>query len=742
MNDIQQLRFWTYKILPLVYDDSLSYYEVLAKVSKKLNEVITNVNEIPDAIKETVDSDELAQGIMNSFAKAIATNEGEATYTATAKEGGELIWLNNVLYEVTAPMAVGTNYVVGSNISPLVISDELNHMKDYLSDMNEFYHERSAKAYDTGVYLYYKNNLYITTKDIAVNDILYTDGNSQNLKEVTLGNEVRKHYTEMHEADLNLQNQIDGNDGDIENLQKEDVNLQNQITTNNRTINSRVDKIVAQSSTDNTEVVDARTWASKLEKLGTSSSSLGTAIRSQINLAITAGGKYLNNELSVLSPNKNLAYDQKKNTAILLFSDNAKEDLGLPASTFYGISITICPTGQNDNQNKIILIPQSPNEPIFEAYIPTSATTKPTWYQLGQPYTIKRVTPVASFNTILTNSNLATYLPNKTIRDLTLNTIYSAYLSTAISDYNLPYSSGTFTMALLSYQTHSVDKYILGIASNGYTFAYCYSTPSYTSWKYFNPSDITKIQESLSALQDQISSLTSKEKLSAIPYHNAFTVVGCIGDSYTAGFMTNRSTGETSNSTPYSWPNYLAKSTGNTYRNYGISGATIKSWLTSDGYTKAKDEKCQCYLIGLGLNTIDIALGTIDDCEDDSKDTFYRNYYILLETVHNINPTAILYPLTAPTIGDRAYMSTYNPAIKAIAEKYKDTLNTYVVDLAAYSSTIYNNAILTAEHYSWHYGALGYQILSTFLADIWDLTIEQNYEALNNLGFIPTDISN
>lgn len=33
------------KILPLVYDDSLSYYEVLCKVVAKLNELISDVND-------------------------------------------------------------------------------------------------------------------------------------------------------------------------------------------------------------------------------------------------------------------------------------------------------------------------------------------------------------------------------------------------------------------------------------------------------------------------------------------------------------------------------------------------------------------------------------------------------------------------------------------------------------------------------------------------------------------------
>ena len=49
MNEtIKTLRFYCQKVLPLVYDDTLSYYELLCKVCNKLNEVITAQNGIPD----------------------------------------------------------------------------------------------------------------------------------------------------------------------------------------------------------------------------------------------------------------------------------------------------------------------------------------------------------------------------------------------------------------------------------------------------------------------------------------------------------------------------------------------------------------------------------------------------------------------------------------------------------------------------------------------------------------------
>ena len=49
---VNKLKFWCYKVLPLVYDDSLSYYEVLCKVVEKLNEVIEQYASTGETIVE------------------------------------------------------------------------------------------------------------------------------------------------------------------------------------------------------------------------------------------------------------------------------------------------------------------------------------------------------------------------------------------------------------------------------------------------------------------------------------------------------------------------------------------------------------------------------------------------------------------------------------------------------------------------------------------------------------------
>lgn len=50
-NKVRPFGFWSQKVLPLVYDDSLSYYEVLSKITFKINEIIDCFN---NSVKESI----------------------------------------------------------------------------------------------------------------------------------------------------------------------------------------------------------------------------------------------------------------------------------------------------------------------------------------------------------------------------------------------------------------------------------------------------------------------------------------------------------------------------------------------------------------------------------------------------------------------------------------------------------------------------------------------------------------
>ena len=51
MHTLKHFRFWCQKVLPLVYDNSLSYYEVLCKVVKYINDLIDSDREIIEHVE-------------------------------------------------------------------------------------------------------------------------------------------------------------------------------------------------------------------------------------------------------------------------------------------------------------------------------------------------------------------------------------------------------------------------------------------------------------------------------------------------------------------------------------------------------------------------------------------------------------------------------------------------------------------------------------------------------------------
>lgn len=72
MNELKTFEFWCFKVLPLVYDDSLSYYEILCKVVDYINKLIEQdkifVNEINDLENDL----KIVQDWINNFNTAYA----------------------------------------------------------------------------------------------------------------------------------------------------------------------------------------------------------------------------------------------------------------------------------------------------------------------------------------------------------------------------------------------------------------------------------------------------------------------------------------------------------------------------------------------------------------------------------------------------------------------------------------------------------------------------------------------
>ena len=230
--------------------------------------------------------------------------------------------------------------------------------------------------------------------------------------------------------------------------------------------------------------------------------------------------------------------------------------------------------------------------------------------------------------------------------------------------------------------------------------------------------------------------------------------VGCIGDSYTAGFF--KISGETNKDYPeYSWPHFISKMTGNVWENFGASGSTSKTWVTEEaGYShlaeiRAAGNKCQAYVIGLGLNdathsTRAVAIGTAEDIETDA-DSFYAYYYKLVAAVHAVNTQAPIFCNTAPAagIGAGSKVPPYNTAIRTIAEHCSDKgWPVYLCDLASQkydNDKYYKNPILASDYVGGHYTGLGYEFFAECYYSILSELMANNAADFQKVHLIPFD---
>lgn len=67
MPELKHFRFWCQKVLPLVYDDSLSYYEVLCKVVDYLNHMMDDVNVVINDYTELKKELEVVRNWIDNF---------------------------------------------------------------------------------------------------------------------------------------------------------------------------------------------------------------------------------------------------------------------------------------------------------------------------------------------------------------------------------------------------------------------------------------------------------------------------------------------------------------------------------------------------------------------------------------------------------------------------------------------------------------------------------------------------
>ena len=119
-------RFWCQKVLPLVYDDSLSYYELLCKVVNFLNEVIENVDNL-----HTENSNVIASfGALQNYVNA---NDAAMTQFINASDSQMVDYINSTFDDFQTAYNQLQTYV-NDYFDNLDVQEEINNKLDEMAE--------------------------------------------------------------------------------------------------------------------------------------------------------------------------------------------------------------------------------------------------------------------------------------------------------------------------------------------------------------------------------------------------------------------------------------------------------------------------------------------------------------------------------------------------------------------------------------------------------------------------------
>lgn len=195
-----------------------------------------------------------------------------------------------------------------------------------------------------------------------------------------------------------------------------------------------------------------------------------------------------------------------------------------------------------------------------------------------------------------------------------------------------------------------------------------------------------------------------------------FKKVVCVGDSYTAGYMSD-GTASLTNKPSYSWVEHMSELTGNEWINLGITGASTKSWLTDvNGYQKAVTVgEAQAYVIGLAINDSNssydnyVPIGTSADIGTEN-DTYYGKLSKIITQLAVISPNAMFFVNTCPNwdLAIKERLPEYNQAIRDVCEHYKNTYKIHCIDLDVDYHDLYNDPSYIQNYLGSHPTAIGH----------------------------------
>lgn len=120
--NLEKFRFWCFKVLPLVYDDELSYYEVICKCVEYINNLIENDKAISNDVEQLKQEMKQVQKWIDnydtSFAESIIREYLATMIFVTISDSGYIVYnipanWKTITFNTTG-LDIGNNIGVGN----------------------------------------------------------------------------------------------------------------------------------------------------------------------------------------------------------------------------------------------------------------------------------------------------------------------------------------------------------------------------------------------------------------------------------------------------------------------------------------------------------------------------------------------------------------------------------------------------------------------------------------------------
>ena len=149
--DLKPFRFWCQKVLPLVYDDSLSYYELLCKVVDYLNKTMEDVETLEGDVTAMYTAYEQLQSYVNTYFDSLDVQEEINNKLDAMAASGELLtiiqptisaatanWLSQHITNPSNPPIDTSLTVAGSAADAKATGDKIKDINTNLKIFNLF----------------------------------------------------------------------------------------------------------------------------------------------------------------------------------------------------------------------------------------------------------------------------------------------------------------------------------------------------------------------------------------------------------------------------------------------------------------------------------------------------------------------------------------------------------------------------------------------------------------------------